>query len=464
MIMNWKTKEKRINLFALGLLIFAELFYLFFAIYDGVDLSADSYTYISMDVAREPIYSLFLALIRLIVQNEETSLFVAVILQSLLAGFAGWMLAFYLSGLLRLSKLETLVIYLFPIMVSLLCRYGAQRAAMYSNSILTEGITLSLYLIFFRYLLEYVVENNKKSFVICLVLSVLMTATRKQMMLTLGMLVFSVLLVTLQKRTLKKGILTIIISSVLVLVLSSGIDYVYNYSVRGIWAKHSSDTRFLTTMGYYIADVEDVEKIEDTKIRNLTREIYTICSEKGYTRAAAEGSWSERIDHFMNHYDLIQISTMWPMVQTYVIEQEKTESERANYRADEILGIMNRALLYPNLSSAFLVFCDNFRYGMVTTIAQKHPLLNWYTILAYICYLALLLYRIFSLKKHPDENAKVRVLLGVLTLVSILMNVGLVSMVIFCQPRYTIYNMSLFYIAGFLLLSKKAPGSEHGTK
>lgn len=39
-----------------------------------------------------------------------------------------------------------------------------------------------------------------------------------------------------------------------------------------------------------------------------------------------------------------------------------------------------------------------------------------------------------------------------LTLLSILCNVGLVSLVIFCQTRYTIYNMPLFYISLILLL------------
>ena len=39
-----------------------------------------------------------------------------------------------------------------------------------------------------------------------------------------------------------------------------------------------------------------------------------------------------------------------------------------------------------------------------------------------------------------------------LTLLSILCNVGLVSLVIFCQTRYTIYNMALFYISLLLLL------------
>lgn len=44
--------------------------------------------------------------------------------------------------------------------------------------------------------------------------------------------------------------------------------------------------------------------------------------------------------------------------------------------------------------------------------------------------------------------------LAVLSLISILVNVTVVSAVIFCQSRYTIYNMPLFYISGLLLLGE----------
>ena len=44
------------------------------------------------------------------------------------------------------------------------------------------------------------------------------------------------------------------------------------------------------------------------------------------------------------------------------------------------------------------------------------------------------------------------ILFSSLTLLSVLLNVGLVSLVIFCQTRYTIYNMALFYISLMLML------------
>lgn len=90
-------------------------------------------------------------------------------------------------------------------------------------------------------------------------------------------------------------------------------------------------------------------------------------------------------------------------------------------------------------------FMDNFRSGLVTTVAQRNSLLIWYSLGIYLLYLLLLLYHI-----RKKEN-KFIILFSSLTLLSILLNVGLVSLVIFCQTRYTIYNMALFYISLMLM-------------
>ena len=50
-------------------------------------------------------------------------------------------------------------------------------------------------------------------------------------------------------------------------------------------------------------------------------------------------------------------------------------------------------------------------------------------------------------------------LFALLTLAAIGANLALVSLTIFCQARYTIYNMTLFYAALFLLARELLPAS-----
>ena len=75
-------------------------------------------------------------------------------------------------------------------------------------------------------------------------------------------------------------------------------------------------------------------------------------------------------------------------------------------------------------------------------------MLIWYSLAVYLLYIALLIWHWLVVR-----DSKV-IVLASLVLVSIVINVGLVSLVIFCQTRYTIYNMALFYISLFLLLQE----------
>lgn len=57
----------------------------------------------------------------------------------------------------------------------------------------------------------------------------------------------------------------------------------------------------------------------------------------------------------------------------------------------------------------------------------------------------------YAVRGEVTTHSKDNRFLATLTLLSILLKVTIVSAVIFCQSRYTIYNMPLFYISGLLL-------------
>ncbi len=68
----------------------------------------------------------------------------------------------------------------------------------------------------------------------------------------------------------------------------------------------------------------------------------------------------------------------------------------------------------------------------------------------YALYLALTVWCIAKKRERA-------VLFALLTLAAIGANLALVSLTIFCQARYTIYNMTLFYAALFLLARELLP-------
>ncbi len=433
------------------------LFYLFFACYDGAVICVDSPSYIHMDISREPLYCMFLAGLRAAFAaapagafGEDAYLTAAAFLQSLLAASAAWSLAAYLWRELELPRPLALLLLGMPLAVSLLCRFAAQRGSMYSNSILTEGIAIPLYLLFFRFLLEYFRKQSGRSLLLGCLLSFLMISARKQMLISLVMLAICILFVFFRRKKLLRGLLLAVGCAALVMGGSVLLDLGYNYAVRGEAVRHSSDGRFLTTMAFYTAEREDAEYISDEKIRELFLEIYDACDAAGYLKHSAGQGWLNRVSHFGDFYDCIQIDTMWPAVNAFVQENYGDGTVFLSEHADQVMGVINRSVIPHNLGKIFGSFLDNFLSGLITTVAQRNRILNWYSLFVYLLYLFLLACQIRRVRREGADE-RIAETAG-LTLLSILCNVGLVSLVIFCQTRYTIYNMALFYISLLLLL------------
>ncbi len=446
MTQNMKERVYSYLLLGIGL-----LFYLFFAFYDGTVICADSPSYISMSVTREAFYPSLLALSRSVFGNNDTYLFAVIVVQSVIAAFAAWSLEEFLRKEIQMPKWISLCILALPLMVSFLCRFAALRSSMYSNSIMTEGIAVSLYLVVIRELLEYLFYQTKKSLIIGSLLSALLISTRKQMLVTLALLALAIMAAAWWKKNIGRGIMKAVVISILVMAAVLVYDRGYNYMVRGEIAGHSSDNRFIMTMIFYTAEEKDAVYVEDPEIRKLFLDIYHVCDDSGFLGSSAGAGWYQEVTHFGDHYDHIQIDTMWPMIHDYVekqkgLEPNEQQSMELEIETDRIMNVLIADLLPHKLIRIAEVLWNNFLSGLVTTVAQRTPILVWYTVLAYLGYAVLLIYNI-----KVNKLSKVNIF-ALLTVVSIILNVGLVSAVIFCQTRYTIYNMPLFYMSGLLML------------
>ena len=161
--------------------------------------------------------------------------------------------------------------------------------------------------------------------------------------------------------------------------------------------------------------------------------------------SAGEG-WYNNVVHFGDYYDRIQIDTMCPAIRDYA-ELYNSDYTAIELMTDDITNVMIKSLLPVTAPRIAKVLFNNFLSGMVTTIAQRNHILIWYSLAAYLGYIGLLVFY----RKIAGRNDMV-VNLCLLTLLSIVINVGLVSAVIFCQTRYTVYNMPLFYVSGIILL------------
>ena len=444
-----KPKDKHISIIFLGISL---LFYIFFAAYDGAVMSLDSPSYIYMHTSREPFYCSFLALMRMIVGkfsvDNELYFTVVVYIQSLLAAWAAWSLADYLKKELELTYFEEGVILCIPLAVSFLCRFAAKRTSMYSNSIMTEGIACSLFLIFTRYLLEFYYKKSVRCIIISSAVSFILISTRKQMYITLVLLIIVVLSAYLPGKEIRKSAITVIVCTCCILISNTIFDNGYNLIAHGELGTHSSDNRFLATMAFYTSERDYGERIKDEQARELFYQIYDVCNEQGYLGHSAGKGWYNRVNHFGDHYDNIQIDTMWRMIQNYVYDNYEGGTVYLEKIVDDTTNRIIMGLLPVVWPDVIHCFADNFLSGLITTIAQRKPVLIICSILAYIMYFVMLVIQIRT------EGITKLSFLAIFTMLSIVINVAVVSMVIFCQTRYAIYNMPLFYISFFLLFVK----------
>ena len=435
-------------------LLLSLAFYLFFFFYDGYVICADTDSYICMSYTREPLYSLYLAFFRTIFANQGNFyLLIAVLGQSLLAAYVAYNITVYLLKEFKLPSWVGYLLLAMPLATSFLCRFAAKRASMYSNSILTEGITISLYILFIRYCFEYIMHHSKKSFIWCFALCWIGISSRKQMAVLLAIFALAIVYTGVKKHF-SKALIQAVLTTVCVLLLVVVFDKGYNYILRGEFEGHVDDNRFVATMVFYTADRDYADYIENKEIRQVFLDVYDICNKNGYLMNNAPTGWFDEVSHFADHYDMIQLDTL----SLYLIDKipdieygKGTASD--SIRIDMIKSEMISALLPHEIPRIIKVMFNNFLAGMVNTVAQRTPLLCMYSVFIYVCYFALLTFLFIRGKRTGfTYTNKLTLTFAILVMISTICNVTLVAAVIFCQTRYVIYNMALFYMAGILML------------
>ena len=156
------------------------IFYLLFLVADGAVLGADSRGYIEMIAAREPVYPLFLAAFRCLF-NNGAELFAAAFIQSLLQGTAVFLTVEYVREKFQVPLVPEILMYLTHAGAALLIRFASERGAVFSTMIMTEGLTMPLWLIFMVLLLKAVHSEKYRELFWVPILLAVMFDTRKQM-------------------------------------------------------------------------------------------------------------------------------------------------------------------------------------------------------------------------------------------------------------------------------------------
>ena len=426
------------------------IFYASFCFIFGPVLGADSRGYINMIAAREPLYPLILAFFRLIFP-ESIYLNAVVLFQNILQAFAVCFCVEFFKKRFQLNEVVTVLMYLIHFGVAVMCQFISERAAVYSNMIMTEGITMSLWIIFITLLIKAVLDDSKMAYVFVMVVLTLMMAARKQMAVGYIVTMAAVVLCRIGRDNIKKYLIRAALVAAglgLSVLLVFGIMGVYNFALRGKFAKNTRDMNLVLTTTLYVADREDAKLIGDDVARKLFSETMSILDKNGSNISYAGSGWESLAEHYEYHYDLITIDTTKDLFEEYARNEGYSDEMEIQAEADRLSGVIVRSLVVDNLGKYVKIYISSVLTGLVNTVAHKSTLLNIYAFVVYVTAIVMIVLCYFK-KELRDTSDTALIVTG-----AILVNVGVTAALIFCQSRYMIYNMALFYMVLLLMFVK----------
>ncbi len=464
--MKLEEKEFRTDKWEYLLLGVCLMFYLLFPIIDGPVWCVDSEGYVSMHISREPLYPSFLALCRWIAGIwKADALMIAVVLQSILAGMAAWFVGWVVRRAKQGSRVLQTAAIVFQFAVTLLNRFAAKRGSAYSDSILTEGLGLSLFVFFSAFLFLFIRTEKKRYFGWALVFSFLLVSLRKQMMITL--LILGVILVwyELIRRRRVRRFLCLAVMVAAVFFAGKLFDRTYQYVVRGVWMEHSGNSMGILCTLLYSSDPErDAGLFTDETIRELYLEIMEQADAQQILYPYAGSGWLTTAIHYADSYDAIGYGIINPVVEGYIAEHFQLSEPEAAMQYDEICKEMRNTLFRQEPPPLLRVYCYNTWQGLVNSVAKAHPVLSLYAAAVYLfmgaaaCCLVVQKKKIERrLSESVGEVAEeyeelvrqidASLCFTMITMAGIVINAVVVGLFIFAQPRYMIYGMGLFYTA-----------------
>lgn len=425
----------------IGLFVF---FQVMFAVY-GLGVYNDSQQYITMHIHREPLYPLYLALLRWIA-GPDRGLVAAAIGQSILTVVSIFALAEYLTDRFSLKLPGELVLVGLLILPHLMTKYMSALSIFLENSIMSEALCIPLFQFFILFLLRMLYEARLRDTVYALIFAFLLSMARSQMFVALVIWVLGAMLVLLVRRRYKRLILPLCALACVMGVRHLSV-YTYNYCVTGYFMGNTYGKVNTLTNVIYASDPQDRDVFEDGSLEQKFFDLfYEEADALGANYRHAGETIAERTEYLEDYHDILKFQVIEAELSAYYWEYgEVTSYYELSRMSDEAAGIMLVKLFPVSFGQwlyDYLLLC---RYGFIRSIAVVNRLINWIAFGIYLASTGLLVYMCRKDWRNPA------VWLMGLAFLFIVANVCAVSLTIMCLSRYMIYGFSLFYIALFLM-------------
>lgn len=410
----------------------------------GVKAYPDTNSYLAMSPNREPGYAL---LLNAAAVAGEKGFFAVGLLQNGLTVFSIYRILCYVGKVMK-SRCICILAGICLILPHIMTPLFASSGLVLTNALLSEGICIPLYNLYFLSMWKGVWEDTGKGRNLCTALAIafLLALIRGQMLVTL--IAWVMVAVFLGRRNPKKLLLPVG-AFIAVLVLRTLCVNGYNLAVNGKFTGTTYGAVTVLSNVVYVTDEAGKENIKDKELEILFEEIYRIADEGEMLYRYAPDGFTEEAAFYSRMHDEIKDEAIYPTLLNYTEHGEKIEDPMERLvRVDELASAMMKALLPGCLWEWLAHYIRNILVGLIRTVAFLHPLFN---VPALAGYVLLVLMSVYCLRKDKKSRAAGLFFLAMLLTLG---NTAAVALTIMCISRYMVYNMAFLYLSGFLLLGE----------
>ena len=422
-------KKKLIIIFCISAVFYFGLFFL-----TGVGIYYDSDQYITMHIHREPLYPLFLWLLRNIF-GLSNYLTIAVILQNLLMAVITTYFVSYVTSIFHLRWFSASVILCLVFLPHLMTPLCSAEHVVLSCGIMSEALCIPLFSLFITDSYKALMTQDRRALNMSLIWAILLSLTRAQLMSTI--LVWFVITAA-NSIVIKKyrRLMFIVLFTVSAFILRSNIVKTYN-TYGGV--------NTLTNV-LYSADREDGDRIEDPEVKHVFELMYEDMDQKQYNYKYASGSLSDKVKRLEQIHDDLKFEVLENDYLHYTDSIGIKEYIEQNIIADTMSVKMIKEILpscFPQWFFNYLLLSGN---GLIRSIGVVNPFINIIVFCIYLCAIIATI-RVFRLEGCNSKAGW----MSVFSLLSIAALSFSTSLTIMCLSRYMIYNFTGFYTGLYIL-------------
>lgn len=446
-------KERDVQLkeykkFHVGILILLAFAVFFGAGHVGYILEPDSYNYIECNFGREPLYPIFLLIFRTVF-GVSYYLQIVWIVQCLIAIASVVYTTWWIVRCFRLKAGMYYVVFFFLLLPYWFVTIWYEPMSLWTNRIITEGLSFSVYHLFFVFVLKTIYEKRIRDFAVTCILAWCLATMRSQMLICF-IVCFVLGCVIVWHYRKHAGFARALVGCMVCLLVMGGmyigIKKVYRYHITDNSGNAATLQLALLANLLYSSDREDVSCYEEKAYQIFYEELMERIEERQLNYRYADSVLGNG-DHMAYAHDLIKYGVINEVYYEYLsggyIQLEKQLS------LEEFIRGLEEPLLRKNWHKLIANSMCEWPKGYVRTIfTATESLFPVNMVYCAVMYLGAVVLLVRSMWRKKWEQAVPMLF----TLPMIVMTIAGVALTIFVSMRYLAYNLGIFYLSGIVLL------------